>query len=61
MLACLSATISATRIILAGGPPNVKPVAFLSIASGMIGGPVFGFAAGFLGMATSDLLFGVGP
>jgi len=61
MLVCLSSSISASRVALAGGPPNVKPVAFLSIASGMIGGPVFGFAAGFLGMLTSDLFFGVGP
>ena len=61
MLACLISALSVTRIALAGGPPNVKPVAFLSIVSGMIGGAVFGFATGFLGMASSDLFFGVGP
>jgi energy-coupling factor transport system substrate-specific component len=61
MVACFTSTIAITRIALAGGPPNVKPVAFLSILSGIISGPLFGFLVGSLGMAVSDLFFGVGP
>lgn len=61
LLVCLASVVAATRIVLAGGPPNVKPTAFLSILAGIIGGPTFGFAVGFLGIAVSDLFFGVGP
>ena len=61
MLACLASVVSVTRVVLAGGPPNVKPAAFLSIFGGIIGGPMFGLTVGFLGIAVSDLFFGVGP
>ncbi len=61
MLACLASVVAVTRVVLAGGPPNVKPAAFLSIFGGIIGGPMFGLAVSFLGIAVSDLFFGVGP
>jgi energy-coupling factor transport system substrate-specific component len=61
MLACLASVVAVTRVVLAGGPPNVKPAAFLSIFGGIVGGPMFGLAVGFLGIAVSDLYFGVGP
>jgi hypothetical protein len=44
MLACLASLVAVTRVVLAGGPPNVKPAAFLSNFGGIIGGPMFGFA-----------------
>ncbi len=40
---------------------NVKPVAFIAIASGMIAGYAEGFAVGLLSMFLSDLFLGVGP
>jgi energy-coupling factor transport system substrate-specific component len=61
LLVCLASVVAVTRVVLAGGPPNVKPAAFLSVFGGIIGGPMFGFAVGFLGIAVSDLFFGVGP
>lgn len=61
VLACLASVLAVTRVVLTGGPPNVKPAAFLSIFGGIIGGPMFGLAVGFLGMAVSDLFLGVGP
>jgi energy-coupling factor transport system ATP-binding protein len=50
----------AARVVLAGGPPNVKPVAFLCLTSGIIGGPVTGFVVGFMSMLVSDIYFGAG-
>jgi uncharacterized membrane protein len=61
MLVCLTSLIAATRVVLAAGPPNVKPTAFLSIFSGIIGGPMFGLTAGLLGIGVSDLFLGMGP
>jgi len=60
LAACLTALNVAARIALAGGPPNVKPVAFLAIAAGVIGGAVSGFVVGALSMFISDLYFGGG-
>lgn len=50
----------AGRIVLAGGPPNVKPVAFLCLTAGIIGGPVTGFLVGAMTMSVSDIYFGAG-
>lgn len=61
MTASLTGLSVASRIALAGGPPNVKPVAFLCIIAGVIGGPVTGFVVGALSMFISDLYFGGGP
>jgi len=55
LIACLSATNVAFRFALAGGPPNVKPVAFLVVLAGIVGGPAAGFAVGLLSMTLSDL------
>lgn len=62
MIAALSAANVAFRTALAGGPPNVKPIAFLVIIAGVVGGPVSGFAVGWLSMTVSDLVspFGAG-
>lgn len=61
LIAALSAANVAFRFALAGGPPNVKPVAFLVIVAGIVGGPVSGFAVGWLSMTLSDLAaFGAG-
>jgi uncharacterized membrane protein len=62
-IACFSAANAALRVALAGGPPNVKPTAFLTIVAGIVGGPITGFAVGFLSMTISDFLtpFGPGP
>jgi energy-coupling factor transport system substrate-specific component len=51
----MSAANAVLRLALAGGPPNVKPTAFLTIVAGVVGGPVAGFAVGFLSIAISDL------
>jgi len=56
LIASLSAANVAFRFALAWGPPNVKPVAFLVIVGGVIGGPVAGFAVGWLSMTLSDLV-----
>jgi energy-coupling factor transport system substrate-specific component len=61
LIAALSAANVAFRFALAGGPPNVKPTAFLVIVAGIIGGPISGFAVGWLSMTVSDLAaFGAG-
>jgi len=62
-IACFSAANAAMRVALAGGPPNVKPTAFLTIVAGIVGGPGAGFAVGFLSMVVSDFFtpFGPGP
>jgi len=61
LIAALSAANVAFRFVLAGGPPNVKPTAFLIILAAIIGGPVAGFAVGWLSMTISDLAaFGAG-
>ena len=45
---------------MAGGPPNVKPVAFLGLTAGIIGGPITGFVVGLMSMLISDIYFGAG-
>jgi hypothetical protein len=61
LIAALSAANVAFRFALAGGPPNLKPIAFFVIIAGIIGGPVSGFAVGWLSMTVSDLAaFGAG-
>ena len=60
LMASLTGLNVATRIALAGGPPNVKPVAFLALAAGVIGGPLTGFVVGAMSMFVSDFFFGGG-
>lgn len=60
LMASLTGLNVAARIALAGGPPNVKPVAFLCLTAGVIGGPVTGFVVGAMSMLISDLYFGGG-
>ena len=60
LMAYLTGLNVATRVVLAGGPPNVKPVAFLCLIAGIIGGPVTGSVVGFMSMLVSDLYFGAG-
>ncbi|MGP8069290.1 MAG: ECF transporter S component [Candidatus Bathyarchaeia archaeon] len=59
-IAAFSGANAALRVLLVGGPPNVKPTAFLVIISGIIGGPMAGVAVGWLSMTLSDLYFGAG-
>lgn len=59
-MASLTGLNVAARIALAGGPPNVKPVAFLGLAAGIIGGPLTGLVVGCMSMLISDLYFGGG-
>lgn len=59
-MAVLSAANVAFRVALVGGPPNVKPIAFLVIVAGIVGGPLPGLAVGGLSMSVSDLYFGAG-
>jgi uncharacterized membrane protein len=59
-MASLTGLNVAARIVLAGGPPNVKPVAFLCLTAGIIGGPVTGFLVGAMTMLISDIYFGAG-
>jgi hypothetical protein len=47
-------------VALAGEPYNIKPVAFLAIVAGIVGGPIPGFAVGWLSMTVSDLYLGAG-
>jgi uncharacterized membrane protein len=56
----LTALNIAARIVLAGGPPNVKPVAFLCLTAGIMGGPVTGFLVGAMTIFISDIYFGAG-
>ena len=60
LVAALSATNVAFRVALVGGPPNVKPTAFLVIIGGIIGGAFPGLLVGWLSMTLSDLYFGAG-
>jgi len=60
LMACLTGLNVAARIALAGGPPNVKPVAFLALTAGVIGGPLAGLVVGAMSMLISDLYFGGG-
>lgn len=60
LMASLTGLNVAARIALAGGPPNVKPVAFLALTAGVVGGPLTGFVVGALSMFISDLYFGGG-
>ena len=48
------------RIGLEAGPPNMNPVPFLIIVSGIVIGPVGGFVVGFLSMVVGDLFLGAG-
>lgn len=59
-MASLTGLNVAARIALAGGPPNVKPVAFLALTAGVIGGPLTGFVVGAMSILISDLYFGSG-
>lgn len=59
-MASLTGLNVAARIALAGGPPNVKPVAFLALTAGVIGGPLTGLVVGAMSMFVSDLYFGGG-
>ena len=61
LVASLSAANAAFRIALAGGPPNVKPTAFLIIIAGVVAGPIPGLVVGWLSMVISDLALGAGP
>lgn len=61
LVASISAANVAFRFALAWGPPNVKPIVFLVIVGGIVGGPFAGFAIGWLSMTLSDLVsFGAG-
>lgn len=59
-MASLTALSVASRMVLAGGPPNVKPVAFFGLTAGIIGGPITGFVVGLMSMLISDIYFGAG-
>jgi uncharacterized membrane protein len=60
LIASLTALNVAARIVLAGGPPNVKPVAFLCLTAGVIGGSAAGFLVGAMTIFISDIYFGAG-
>ncbi|MBZ5697429.1 MAG: ECF transporter S component [Acidobacteriia bacterium] len=60
LIAALSAANAAFRIVLAGGPYNVKPTAFLTIIAGIVAGPIPGLIVGWLSMTISDLALGAG-
>jgi hypothetical protein len=60
-IVCFSAANAALRVALAGGPPNVKPTAFLTIVAGAVAGPTAGFAVGCLTMTISDFFTPFGP
>ena len=55
LIAALSAANVVFRVGLAGGPPNVKPTAFLVIVGGIVAGPIPGLLIGWLSMSISDL------
>lgn len=55
LVATLSGANVAFRLALAWEPFNVKPITFLVIVGGVVGGPLAGFAIGLLSMALSDL------
>jgi len=59
-VAAFAAANAAFRVLLASGPPNVKPTAFLVIIGGIVGGPIAGAAVGWLSMTLSDLYLGPG-
>lgn len=63
LVASLSAANAALRVALAGGPPNVKPTAFLIMIAGVVAGPLPGLAVGWLSIVISDLAtpLGAGP
>jgi energy-coupling factor transport system substrate-specific component len=63
LVASLSAANAALRVGLAGGPPNVKPTAFLTIIAGVVAGPIPGLVVGWLSIVISDLAtpLGAGP
>ena len=61
LAATLAAASIASRVAFAGGPPNVKPVAFFAVIAGGLAGPVVGGLTGFASMLGSDAYFGIGP
>ncbi len=60
LMASLTALNVGARVALAGGPPNVKPMAFLAMTGGIIGGALTGLVVGALSILISDLYFGSG-
>ncbi|MEM3573420.1 MAG: ECF transporter S component [Nitrososphaeria archaeon] len=52
----LTATTVASRILLAP-LPNIKPVVFFTLFSGLLAGPIVGFLVGSLSMIITDMLF----
>ncbi|MGQ9780891.1 MAG: ECF transporter S component [Nitrososphaeria archaeon] len=60
LMSILTATTIASRIVLAP-LPNIKPVGFMCLLAGIVGGPSVGFMVGFLTMAITDIsYFGAG-
>ena len=61
LISILTATAVASRVILAP-LPNIKPIGFLCLFAGIIGGPIVGFLVGSLAMVVTDVMFfGAGP
>ena len=56
LVSVLTATAVASRIILAP-LPNIKPVGFLCLFAGILGGPIVGFLVGSLTMVVTDVTF----
>lgn len=56
LITILTATTVVSRILLTP-LPNIKPVSFLTLFSGLLAGPVVGFLVGFLSMIITDILF----
>lgn len=56
LTAILTSTTIVSRLILAP-LPNIKPVVFFTLFSGIFAGPVVGFLVGFLSMAITDMLY----
>ncbi len=63
LISSLSAANVAFRLAFSSSPytlPNIKPVAFLVILGGIVGGPAAGAAIGILSMTIGDLVIGAG-
>ncbi len=56
LITILTATTVVSRILLAP-LPNIKPVSFFTLFSGLLAGPIVGFLVGFLSMIITDILF----
>jgi len=56
LVSILTATAVASRVILAP-LPNIKPIGFLCLFAGIIGGPIVGFLVGSLTMVVTDVMF----